>query len=166
MKCIHHRSVYYFLHTVTIPFLIDICLILKAMPYMLLFGYSTDSGVLVARVEAESGLTGTGGLQEGLIVNGINNCRVWGVQSWTDCLLQLSETNYGYCIKNDDSMLMNSRPKERTQRVANKSVVATIAEVVDGEIRCCPANVSLSHLCFYHKRFLHRTTNGWKLTLQ
>jgi len=125
-------------------------LVLWAIPYCLYPFYVTGGGIVITDVNQKSGLYGPSGLQNGMVVNRINECEVRNAREWTKCLEVLHErqkfhqANTGYLVQYSKVLPMTA------------SSGRVISNTASGEVQCCSefenANVThMSHICFQYQ---------------
>uniref|UniRef100_A0A0A9XDY4 Membrane-bound transcription factor site-2 protease n=1 Tax=Lygus hesperus TaxID=30085 RepID=A0A0A9XDY4_LYGHE len=104
------------------------------LPWLLYPFFDFGTGVQIEHIKEGSPLLAEGGLLLGDKITQINQCKVRGITSWQDCVVQaIQEPNVGYCIP--DSFI-----KEHDESVPAKHISESLVE-------CCGSN-SPRHLCF------------------
>lgn len=109
-------------------------MVLLFLPLFLLPFYHSGNAVAITYVVEDSPVSGPKGLTLGDIVTGIDNCRVFSVNDWTDCLdLSREKDIDGFCIPSNSIDPMD---------IAISAYVTTT-----GNVECCP-NTTNTHICF------------------
>uniref|UniRef100_A0A9R1SFD0 Membrane-bound transcription factor site-2 protease n=2 Tax=Cyprinus carpio TaxID=7962 RepID=A0A9R1SFD0_CYPCA len=107
---------------------------LLLLPIILFPFYYTGAGALVTEVVEGSPSSGPRGLFLGDLVTQLEDCPVWGVQDWHNCVQHLSHNpQMGYCV--------------HTAKLQLSWSAGRAFKRLDGTMECC-GNNSLTDFCF------------------